>query len=332
MNRANDKSLCEKRISVAPMMDWTDRACRNFHRVLSPSAWLYTEMVTTGALIHGDYNRYLVSDAAQQPVVLQLGGSEPQAMAYAAELGSAYGYSEININCGCPSERVQRGAFGACLMKEASLVAQSITAMRQVSAVPITVKCRIGVDDVDSPQDLLDFTHKMMDAGCERIIIHARKAWLKGLSPKENREIPPLDYDRVLWIKAQMPNTAIEINGGFTTHDSVKGMIQQLDGVMIGREAYQNPWFLAELDGTNITRSDAIKRYTPIAMAMMDEGTPLRTVLRPMIGLYNGLAGARQWRRALSEMPQIDGITLEEVLHNAQTMQQKQQKQSAIAA
>ena len=317
MNRVFDKRLYTPRISVAPMMDWTDQACRSFHRILARDAWLYTEMVTTGALIYGDAPRHLISDAMQQPVVLQLGGCDPTDMAKAAELAEAYGYAEVNINCGCPSERVQKGAFGACLMREPETVAACVSAMNKACTLPITAKCRIGVDEADSPEFLSDFIKQISDAGCQRFIIHARKAWLKGLSPKENREIPPLHYDRVLWIKDQFPHLAIEINGGLRAQGDVDHWMGALDGVMIGREAYQNPWFLAQLSHTNMTREAVITAYRPHALAMMEQGVPLRTVLRPMIGLYNGVRGGRHRRRMISELPQVDGISFDHVIEQA---------------
>ena len=317
MNRISHKRLYAKRLSVAPMIDWTDRACRSFHRILAPRAFLYTEMITTGALIYGDAPRHLICDAMQQPVVLQLGGCDPDDMAESARLAQAYGYEEVNINCGCPSERVQKGAFGACLMREPHIVAACVRSMQAATPLPVTVKCRIGVDDDDSPAFLSDFVARIADAGCERFILHARKAWLQGLSPKQNREIPPLIYDRVEWIKQQFPHLAIEINGGFTTHEAVRDYMDRLDGVMIGRAAYQTPWFLAELSGQDTNREACVRAYRAPALAMIDDGVPLRHVLRPMIGLYNGMRGGRHWRRMLSELPQDTGIDFDTVIERA---------------
>lgn len=327
MNRNLPTSLSgenSKRLSIAPMMDWTDRACRTFHRILSPNAHLYTEMVTTGALIHGDHTRYLISDSLQHPVILQLGGSEPEAMAQASEMAAAFGYGELNINCGCPSERVQKGAFGACLMKEADLVARNIEAMRLASGLPITVKCRIGVDDMEGVDFLHSFIATIRDAGCRRVIIHARKAWLKGLSPKQNREVPPLDYPMVYAMKAAFPAMDIEINGGITAPDTAAQALAKTDGIMIGREAYHNPWCLRSFEAAMFNRHDdqaqridMITAYTPHALAMLSDGVPLRSVLKPMIGLFNGQKGARQWRRGLSELPLNPSLSLTQIIEQS---------------
>ena len=236
------------RLSVAPMLDWTDRHCRYFHRLLTRRARLYTEMVTTGALLHGDVPRHLDFDASEHPVALQLGGSEPAELAQAAKLGLQWGYDEINLNCGCPSERVQRGSFGACLMAEPKLVADCVKAMVDAVDVPVTVKHRIGIDKVESYDFVRDFVGTVAEAGCGVFIVHARNAWLKGLSPKENREIPPLRYELVHRLKQEFPGLVIAVNGGLTTDDAVENELRAVDGVMVGREAYHHPWWLARWD------------------------------------------------------------------------------------
>src|ERR1700710_1332568 len=237
-----------RRVSVAPMMDWTDRHCRSFHRLLSRHAWLYTEMVTTGALLHGDVARHLAFTPAEAPVALQLGGSEPADLAICARLGEDWGYDEINLNCGCPSERVQRGSFGACLMAEPALVADCVKAMADAVDLPVTVKHRIGIDKVESYAFVRDFVVTVAEAGCGVFIVHARNAWLKGLSPKENREVPPLRYELVDRLKRDFPQLTFATNGGITTSGQVAQELEQVDGVMIGREAYHNPWWLAQWD------------------------------------------------------------------------------------
>ena len=299
-------------ISVAPMMDWTDRHCRYFHRLISPNAKLYTEMVTTGALIHGDKERFLRFDAAEHPVALQLGGSEADALARCAEMGAKHGYDEVNLNCGCPSDRVQSGAFGACLMREPDHVANCVAAMTEAVDIPVTVKCRIGIDKEDSFEFLDRFVGSIADKGCKTFIIHARSAWLKGLSPKENRDVPPLNYERVREIKDKYPKLRIILNGGVTEMaqiDEAKG----LDGVMIGREAYQNPYWMADIErkvfgNHDILGRDKIARkmipYIEKQMAEFD--TPVKSITRHMMGLYHHQPGAKQWRRALSQYPYDD--------------------------
>ena len=298
------------RLSVAPMMDWTDRHCRYFHRLLSRHALLYTEMVTTGALIHGDVPRHLRFNAEEHPVALQLGGSEPADLARAAKLGQEWGYDEININCGCPSERVQRGAFGACLMNEAPLVADCVKAMVDAVDVPVTVKHRIGIDKEESYGFVRDFVGTVADAGCTVFIAHARNAWLKGLSPKENREIPPLRYDVVAQLKRDFPQLTIAINGGIADDATVAAQLALVDGVMVGREAYHNPWWLARWDelfygdapNTAITREGveaAMVDYMEREQAL--HGTPWASMARHMLGLRHGLRGARRWRQIWSD-------------------------------
>jgi tRNA-dihydrouridine synthase A len=297
------------RMSVAPMMDWTDRHCRYFHRQLSRHTRLYTEMVTTGALLHGDVPRHLDFDAAEHPLALQLGGSEPAELARCAQLGEQWGYDEINLNCGCPSERVQRGAFGACLMAEPRLVADCVEAMVDVVSVPVTVKHRIGIDKVESYAFVRDFIGTVAEAGCNVFIVHARNAWLKGLSPKENRQVPPLRYDLVHQLKQEFPHLVIAINGGFTADDVVEEQLEVLDGVMVGREAYHHPWWMARWDAlfygagpSTLEREEveeAMVRYMEREHAA--RGTPWHSIGRHMMGLYNGLPGARRWRQVWSD-------------------------------
>ena len=297
------------RVSVAPMMDWTDRHCRYFHRLLSRHALLYTEMVTTGALVHGDVARHLRFNAQEHPVALQLGGSEPADLAHSAKLGEQWGYDEINLNCGCPSERVQRGAFGACLMAEPQLVADCVKAMVDVVSVPVTVKHRIGIDKLDSYDFVCDFVGTVSQAGCNTFIVHARSAWLKGLSPKENREVPPLRYAMVHKLKQDFPNLTIAINGGITTNAQIAEQLQQLDGVMVGREAYHNPWLLASWDAeffgaapSTLSREDVEAQMCDyMARQLADHGTPWSAIARHMLGLRHGLPGSRRWRQVWSD-------------------------------
>ncbi len=297
------------RMSVAPMMDWTDRHCRFFHRLLSRRTLLYTEMVTTGALLHGDVPRHLDFDETEHPVALQLGGSEPDDLARCAKLGEQWGYDEINLNCGCPSERVQRGAFGACLMAEPQLVAQGVKAMVDAVGIPVTVKHRIGIDRDESYEFVRDFVGLVGEAGCRVFIVHARNAWLKGLSPKENREVPPLRYETVHRLKRDFPDWTFAINGGFTETEQVREQLQGLDGVMLGREAYHNPWWLASWDeqffgepafeGTRESVEAELVDY--MARQQRERGTSWYSVARHMLGLRNGLPGARRWRQVWSD-------------------------------
>jgi tRNA-dihydrouridine synthase A len=297
------------RLSVAPMMDWTDRHCRYFHRLLSQHTLLYTEMVTTGALIHGDVPRHLRFNAEEHPVALQLGGSEPADLAQCAKLGQEWGYDEININCGCPSERVQRGAFGACLMNEASLVADCVKAMVDAVDIPVTVKHRIGIDKEEGYGFVRDFVGTVSDAGCTVFIAHARNAWLKGLSPKENREIPPLRYELVHQLKLDFPHLTIAINGGLTTNAQLAEQLDHVDGVMLGREAYHNPWWLADWDatffgaaGVDLTREIVEERMVDyMEREAAGHGTHWYSIARHMLGLRHGLAGSRKWRQVWSD-------------------------------
>lgn len=290
------------------MLDWTDRHCRFFHRLLTKEAILYTEMVTTGAILYGDPARQLRFNSQEHPVALQLGGSEPQELAQCARIAQDYGYDEINLNVGCPSERVQKGAFGACLMAEPQLIAECVSAMQAAVAIPITVKNRIGIDDQEDYADLHHFIDTVSQAGCQTFIIHARKAWLKGLSPKENREIPPLRYDLVYQIKQAFPALEIIINGGITTLEQCQQHLQHVDGVMVGREAYHNPWLLAQVDpllyGTPApleSRQAALLAILPYVQAQLDAGVPLGHISRHLLGLFQGMPGARAFRRLISE-------------------------------
>ena len=291
------------------MMDWTDRHCRYFHRLLSQHTLLYTEMVTTGALVHGDVARHLRFAAEEHPVALQLGGSEPGDLAHSAKLGEQWGYDEINLNCGCPSERVQRGSFGACLMNEAPLVADCVKAMVDVVSVPVTVKHRIGIDKIESYDFVRDFVGTVADAGCKVFVVHARNAWLKGLSPKENREIPPLRYEIVAQLKHDFPELTIAVNGGIKTDDVVQQQLQVVDGVMVGREAYHNPWWMASWDGlyyqdkSKERTREAVEEHMVLYMEReaREHGTHWYSIARHMLGLRNGLAGARRWRQVWSD-------------------------------
>ena len=312
MNQDVQKNVHWPEISVAPMMDWTTRHCRYFHRLLSPSVRLYTEMVTTGALIHGDHERFLKFDKTEHPVALQLGGSEKTDLAQCAAMGEQSGYDEINLNCGCPSDRVQSGAFGACLMKEPNHVADCVGAMIKAVKIPVTVKCRIGIDDFDSFEFLNEFVDKIADKGCTTFIIHARKAWLKGLSPKQNREIPPLDYERVAQIKEKHPQLRIMLNGGLTSLPQIQDIENRYDGFMIGREAYQNPYFLAELENAYgeldiSTRGEIVEKMSNYAAIQLADGVPIKAITRHMLGLFQGLPGAKAWKQTLSTLPYQDG-------------------------
>ena len=290
------------------MMDWTDRHCRFFHRLLSQHTLLYTEMVTTGALRHGSVERHLRFNAEEHPVALQLGGSDAADLAFAAKLGEQWGYNEINLNCGCPSDRVQRGAFGACLMNEPQLVADGVKAMVNVVSVPVTVKHRIGIDQIESYDFVRDFVGTVKEAGCTVFIVHARNAWLQGLSPKENREIPPLRYELAYQLKKDFPSLTIAINGGITRNDQIAEHLNEVDGVMIGREAYYNPWLLTTWDAqffnsaeSSITR-EAVEEamVTYMERAFKEDGCPWYAIARHMLGLYHGQRGGRLWRQVWS--------------------------------
>jgi tRNA-dihydrouridine synthase A len=295
-----------EKICVAPMMDWTDRHCRYFLRLLSPHARLYTEMVTAASLIHGDAARLLLFNKEEHPLALQLGGCDPEMMSRAARLGELQGYDEININVGCPSDRVQSGQFGACLMGQPELVAACVAAMREVVSIPVTVKTRIGIDDHDSYEFLRRFIDVVAAAGCDTFIVHARKAILEGLSPKDNRSVPPLDYSRVYRLKQDCPDLGIVLNGGITTLDQVRVHLSHVDAVMIGRQAYQDPWFLTGLEQVFHATPVPGRRHVIEQMGLYIErelarGVALKHMTRHLLGLYNGQPGAGLWRRYLSE-------------------------------
>ncbi|MCD6026649.1 MAG: dusA [Solimicrobium sp.] len=298
------------------MMDWTDRHCRYFHRQLTKHTWLYTEMVTTGALLYGDVARHLDFNQTEHPLALQLGGSEPGDLAKCAKLGEQWGYDEINLNCGCPSERVQRGAFGACLMAEPRLVADCVKAMRDTVSIDITVKHRIGINESESYEFMRDFVGEIADAGCRTFIVHARNAILQGLSPKENREIPPLNYDYAYQLKREFPSLEIIVNGGIKNYAEINHHLQHVDGVMLGREAYHNPYLMAEFDArfygdnkTIVTRHDVLKAMLPYVQLQLDShaqyGLKLNSITRHMLGLMSGLAGARAFRQMLSDSKKL---------------------------
>lgn len=293
---------------VAPMLDWTDRHCRYFYRLISQHALLYSEMVTTGALIYGDRHRFLQFNAEENPVALQLGGSNPKDLALCAQMAEEYGYAEVNLNVGCPSDRVQNGRFGACLMADPNLVAECISAMNQVVSIPVTVKCRIGIDNQDSYEALELFIKTIADAGCGCFIIHARKAWLSGLSPKQNRDVPPLRYDVVERIKRDFPHLEIIINGGILTLDQGRELMTHLDGVMLGREVYHNPYILADVDRRFYqdhrpvkSRHEVVNELIPYIQAQMRSGVRLNSISRHILGLFHGQKGAKGWRRSISE-------------------------------
>ena len=299
------------------MMDWTDRHCRYFLRLISPRCRLYTEMITTGSLLFGNVPRQLDFDPAEHPIALQLGGSDPQALAHCARLGEAWGYDEINLNVGCPSERVQTGSFGACLMAEPLLVADCVAAIRDAVALPVTVKHRVGIDAIEDYAFVHHFVASVALAGATAFLVHARNAILKGLSPKQNRELPPLKYDYVHRLKHDFPDLTIVINGGIGTHDAIARELEQVDGVMIGRAAYQNPWLLSESDRycfgedrstrPRRSRAEVVEALVPYAEAQLAQGVRLRAIARHVLGLYHGEPGARAWRRMLSDERVLKG-------------------------
>jgi tRNA-dihydrouridine synthase A len=294
-------------LCTAPMMDWSDRHCRYFFRQVAPDALVYTEMITTGALLHGDIARHLEFDPAEHPVALQLGGSEPADLAHSAKLGESWGYDEINLNCGCPSERVQRGAFGACLMAEPRLVADCVKAMQDAVALPVTVKHRLGIDSIEDYGFVQRFVETVAKAGCRTFIVHARNAILKGLSPKDNRQVPPLKYDYVYRLKSDFPECTIVINGGIDNVDDALKALVSVDGVMLGRAAYHDPYMLLALDRAifgskyTITRQDVVERMWHYARREVTRGTPLHAITRHILGLYHGQPRARKWRQMLSD-------------------------------
>jgi tRNA-dihydrouridine synthase A len=329
------------KFSVAPMMDWTDRHCRFFHRLLTRRARLYTEMISADAILHGRRERLLGFSPVERPVALQLGGSDPKKLAEAAAIGEAAGYDEINLNVGCPSDRVKGGNFGACLMAEPALVARCVAAMLAAVRLPVTVKCRIGIDDQDSEADLERFVSMVADAGCRTFIVHARKAWLQGLSPKENREIPPLDYGRVWRLKAAHPALEIVINGGITTLEAAEAHLAHVDGVMLGRAAYQTPWLLREVDArlfgeappaTAGSRGAVLAALRPHTERHLGEGGRLNNITRHILGLYHGRPRARAFRRFLSETAVGEGAGIEVLDHVLAAMAEPDALRAAAAA
>ncbi|HBO38989.1 MAG TPA: tRNA dihydrouridine(20/20a) synthase DusA [Pasteurellaceae bacterium] len=315
----NQPHFYHGRFAVAPMLDWTTRHCRYFHRQFSQYALLYTEMVTAPAIIHAKYD-HLDFDLAENPLVLQLGGSDPEQLQYCAKLGEQRGYREINLNVGCPSDRVQNGMFGACLMAKADLVAECVRRMQDMVDIPVTVKIRLGIDDLDSYEFLVDFVQKVQQANCQDFIVHARKAWLSGLSPKENREIPPLDYERVYQLKRDFPTLRISINGGIKTIEEMQSHLQHVDGVMVGREAYHNPSLLGYVDQALfdpqcpvVTPRRAVENMFPYIERQLSQGVYLSRIVSHMLGAFQNCKGARQWRRYLSENAHKSGAGVEVV-------------------
>jgi len=300
-------SPASRRLSVAPMMDWTDRHCRYFHRLLAPEALLYTEMVTTGAILHGDRDHLLAFDPAEHPLALQLGGSDPQDLARCAQIAQARGFDEVNLNVGCPSDRVQKGRFGACLMREPELVRDCISAMKEAVEIPVTVKTRLGVDELDSYPCFSDFVHCVAQSGCSIFVVHARKAWLSGLSPKENREVPELRHEWVYRLKQESPQLTIILNGGVATATEAVAHLEHVDGVMLGRAAYHNPWILIEYS-LALGAQPGVPDRTAAVMAMsryieehISQSVPVNHISRHLLGLFQGLPGARSWRRYISD-------------------------------
>lgn len=312
-----------KQISIAPMMDWTTRDYRYFVRLFNPHVMMYSEMVTTGAILHGDMARHLDFDAEEQPIILQLGGSNPEQLAQCSKIAEQWGYAGVNLNVGCPSDRVQNNKIGACLMAEPKLVAECIDAMQNAVAIPVSVKHRIGIDQQDSYEEMLHFVDTVAETGCTHFIVHARIALLQGLSPKENREIPPLRYDDVYRLKQERPNLTIEINGGIKTVDEVQRHLQKTDGVMIGREAYHNPYLLAELgqalwQRTPPSRFEIMQKMLPYIEQRLQSGVPMSLISRHLLGLFQNLPNARKWRQALSGG---NAKTLQDIQNALQMMQ-----------
>lgn len=311
-------------VSIAPMLDWTDRHCRFFHRLISPHAVLFTEMITTGAIIYGDKGRHLAFSPQEHPLVLQLGGSDPAALATGARIAAEeYGYDEINLNCGCPSDRVQNGSFGACLMNEPETVAACVAAMKNAVNIPVTVKCRIGIDDCEERPFLERFIRTVVEAGCNTFTIHARKAWLKGLSPKENRDVPPLRYDIAAEIKQKYPQLRIILNGGLSDIAKIKEQLSIFDGVMVGRAAYQNPWSLSVIEreifgsARGITRYDIIEQLIPYLEEQMAQGVPLKSMTRHILGLFHDQRGGKKWRQVISQEAHLPGTEPRDLLERA---------------
>jgi len=318
MNQLVNNKINPHRLCVAPMIDWTDRHCRYFLRLISKHALLYTEMITTGALIHGDQKRYLKYDSAEHPVAIQLGGSDPIDLTTCSKMSEDEGYDEINLNVGCPSDRVQSGSFGACLMAEPQIVAECIASMQDAVDIPVTVKHRIGIDHDDSYEQLTTFVNTVAQAGCKTFIVHARKAWLEGLSPKENRNIPPLKYHIVHQLKQDHPELEIIINGGINDLDEAQAHMNHVDGVMMGRAIYHNPWLLAEVDSrfyqsTSLVSSphEALQSFYPYIEKELSEGTQLKHISRHLLGLFQGRSGAKAWRRYISEHAHLEGAGID---------------------
>ena len=303
---ASERYAASLRLSVAPMMDWTDRHCRVFHRLLAPSARLYTEMVHANAVIHGDRERLLGFDASEQPLALQLGGSDPALLAQAARIAGEWGYAEVNLNCGCPSDRVQAGRFGACLMREPALVADCVAAMRAATEIPVTVKCRLGVDEDNDYEAFAAFVDQVVAAGSAMIVVHARNAWLQGLSPKENREIPPLRYDWAYRLKRERPALPVVVNGGIAAVDDALRHLSHVDGVMLGRASYHDPYVLHQLEATLSgrparPRAELLRALRPYAEDQLGRGLALKHLTRHLLGLFHGQPGGRAFRQILSE-------------------------------
>jgi tRNA-dihydrouridine synthase A len=318
------------------MMEWTDRHCRMFHRTLSRRAMLYTEMVTAAAVIHGDRERLIGFEPAEAPLGLQLGGSDPAALARAAAIAQAFGYDEVNLNCGCPSDRVQSGRFGACLMAEPELVARCFAAMQTAVSIPVTVKCRIGIDDQNEQYALDRFVGELGNAGCRTFIVHARKAWLQGLSPKENRDVPPLNHARVHRLKADRPDLEIVINGGIASLDEAESHLQRVDGVMLGRTAYHDPWVLADVDRRLFglanpveTRKQALEAWLPHVETQLARGVPLNAMSRHVLGLFSAMPGARAFRRHISENAHRPGAGVEVLARAAELVSERSLAEAA---
>jgi tRNA-dihydrouridine synthase A len=329
--------MLSHRFSVAPMMDWTDRFCRAFHRLMTRRARLYTEMLTTGAIIHGERARLLAFDASEHPVALQLGGSSPADLALAAKIGEDFGYDEINLNVGCPSDRVKEGRFGACLMAEPALVAECVAAMKRAVKIPVTVKCRIGIDEQDPEQALDTLARGVVAAGSDALIVHARKAWLNGLSPKENRDIPPLDYGRVYRLKAALPDVPVIINGGIGSIEEAREHLAHVDGVMLGRAAYQEPWRLLAVDSElfgetapHAVMKDVFEAMMPYIARELAQGTRLHAITRHFVGAFHAVPGARAFRRHLAEHGVKSGAGID-VLRDAVALVREREAASLAA-
>lgn len=328
---AADRYAASLRLSVAPMMDWTDRHCRVFHRLLAPGARLYTEMVHANAVIHGDRERLLGYDGSEHPLALQLGGSDPELLAQAARIAQEWGYDEVNLNCGCPSDRVQAGRFGACLMREPTLVADCVAAMVAAVDIPVTVKCRLGVDDDNSYENFVNFVDQSANAGSAMFIVHARNAWLKGLSPKENREVPPLRYEWAHQLKADRPQLPIVLNGGLATVEACQAQLPALDGVMLGRAAYHDPYVLHQLEAAQTgaplqSREALLRAMRPYIEAQLERGLALKHITRHLLGLFHGQPGGRAFRQVLSEgahRPGADWSLIEQALEITRTQAER---------